>query len=157
MKVDARGSTVLGEDREPNATSPASQQRAASDTGARSTAPRSPYVIPVNFRMVGGGIVIRLGTGWAAYHLDDEAVTFEADQSRRPGALAGVLWSKESPVPSPTTMWHGLEPTSPNPIVKVPGVRVFEIVPFKVSGRSVEPDLRGEQADLAAGPWSRGR
>ena len=37
--------------------------------------------------------------------------------------------------------------------MKVPGVRVFEIVPFKVSGRSVEPDLRGEQGDLAAGRW----
>ncbi len=49
---------------------------------------QSPYVIPVNFTVVGGGIVIRLGTGWAAYHLDGAAVTFEADQfaaSRRTG------------------------------------------------------------------------
>ena len=40
---------------------------------------RSPYVIPVNFTVVEGGIVIRLGTGWAAFHLDGSAVTFEAD------------------------------------------------------------------------------
>ena len=38
----------------------------------------------------------------------------------------------------------------PNPIVTVPGVRVFEIVPFKVTGRVVEPDLRGERRELAA-------
>ena len=70
-----------------DATWPASQQRAASD-GVAINGDRSPYVIPVNFRMVGGGIVIRLGTGWAAYHLDGAAVTFEADQfaaSRRTG------------------------------------------------------------------------
>ena len=33
----------------------------------------------------------------------------------------------------------------PMPIVTAPGVRVFEIIPFKVTGRAVEPDLRGEQ------------
>jgi hypothetical protein len=29
----------------------------------------------------------------------------------------------------------------PSPMVAAPGVRVFEIVPFKVIGRAVEPDF----------------
>jgi hypothetical protein len=39
--------------------------------------------------------------------------------------------------------------------VTVPGLRVFEIVPFKVTGRAVEPDLRGERRDLVAGSPER--
>ena len=36
----------------------------------------------------------------------------------------------------------------PTPMVTAPGVRVFEIVPFKVTGRAVEPDLRDEPRGL---------
>ena len=37
----------------------------------------------------------------------------------------------------------------PTSMVAAPGVRVFEIVPYKVTGRAVEPDVRGELSDLA--------
>lgn len=151
MKLDPRGSTVLGED-----ACRRHLARVAAECGIGRVAingDRSPYVIPVNFTMVGGGIVIRLGTGWAAYHLDGAAVTFEADQfaaSRRTGwsvVVEGV--ARVVPYDDVGRLGANL----PTPIVKVPGVRVFEIVPFKVTGRSVEPDLRGERGDLAAGRW----
>ena len=85
MKLDPRGSTVLGEE--------ASRRHlaivaAASGVGRVAiNGDRSPYVIPVNFTVAGGGIIIRLGTGWAAYHLDGAAVTFEADQFEASRAL----------------------------------------------------------------------
>ena len=70
MKLDRRGSEVLSEDaclhRLTNAAAATGTGRVAIN-GAQ-----SPYVIPVNFTMVEGGIVIRLGpdpppttsTGW---------------------------------------------------------------------------------------------
>ncbi len=86
MKLDPRGSAVLGEDA---CRRRLTQAAAASGIGRIAiNGERSPYVIPVNFTVVDGGIVIRLGTGWAAFHLDGAAVTFETDQavaSRRSG------------------------------------------------------------------------
>ncbi len=107
----------------------------------------SPYVIPVNFRVIEGGIVIRLGAGWAAFHLDGSAVTFEADQTTagRRSAWSVVVEGVAHLVPYDDVARLGAN--LPNPIVTVPGVRVFEIVPNKVTGRAVEPDLRGEHRD----------
>ena len=155
MKLDPRGSAVLGED--------ACRRRltqAASSSGIGRIAingERSPYVTPVNFTVVDGGIVIRLGTGWAAFHLDGAAVTFETDQaaaSRRSGwsvVVEGV--AREVPYEEVARLGVNL----PTPMVTVPGFRVFEIVPFKVTGRAVEPDLRGEQREPdAESPEIRG-
>ena len=101
----------------------------------------SPYVIPVNFSLVEGGVVIRLGTGWAAFQLDGAAVTFETDEamaSQRSGwsvVVEGV--ARAVPYEEVARLGTNL----PMPIVTAPGVRVFEIIPFKVTGRAVEPDL----------------
>lgn len=111
---------------------------------------RSPYVIPVNFTVVAGGIMIRLGTGWAAFHLNGAAVTFETDQAEvsRRSAWSVVVEGVAREVPHDEVARLGVN--LPGPIVTVPGIRVFEIVPFKVTGRAVEPDLRGEQRELGA-------
>ena len=148
MKLDPRGSTVLGEE--------ASRRHlaivaAASGVGRVAiNGDRSPYVIPVNFTVAGGGVIIRLGTGWAAYHLDGAAVTFEADQveASQHSGWSVVVEGVARAVPYDDVARLGAN--LPNPIVTVPGVRVFEIVPFKVTGRVIEPDLRGEQRELAA-------
>ena len=61
MKLDPRGSTVLGEDACRERLT-----RAAASSGIGRVAingAHSPYVIPVNFTVIEGGIVIRLGTG----------------------------------------------------------------------------------------------
>jgi Pyridoxamine 5'-phosphate oxidase len=145
MKLDTRGSTVLGEEACRRLL-----ERAAASSGvgriAINGAP-SPYVIPVNFTVVEGGIVIRLGTGWAAFHMDGVAVTFEADQASvtRHSGWSVVVEGVARLVPYEEVARLGAN--LPTPIVTVPGVRVFEIVPFKVTGRAVEPDLRGEQSD----------
>ena len=78
--------------------------------------------------------MIRLGTGWAAFHLDRRGSTFETDQARRLSTADGASWSKESPVSSPTRTPHASVPTFPTSMVAAPGVRVFEIVPYKVTG-----------------------
>ena len=149
MKFDPRGSVVLSEDacrrRLEHAAALSSVGRIAVN------GPRSPYVIPVNFTVVEGGIVIRLGTGWAAFHLDGVAVTFETDQaaaSRRSG-WSVVVEGVARIVPYDEVARLGVN--LPTPMVSVPGVRVFEIIPFKVTGRAVEPDLRGEQREPGAG------
>ena len=152
--LDRRGSTVLGE--EP-CRKHLAREAAANGIGrvAINGSP-SPYVIPVNFTVVEGGIVIRLGTGWAAYHLDGESVTFEADQfaaSQHTG-WSVVVEGVARAVPYDEVGRLGVN--LPNPIVTVPGVRVFEIVPFKVTGRAVEPDIRGERRDQVAGPEGLG-
>jgi Pyridoxamine 5'-phosphate oxidase len=147
VKLDPRGSTVLGED--------ACRRRLEHEAAAAGigrvaiNGDRSPYVIPVNFTVIRGAIVIRLGTGWAAFHLDGAAVTFEADQataSQRSGwsvVVEGV--ARIVPYDDVARLGANL----PTPMVTLPGMRVFEIVPFKVTGRAVEPDLRGEQRELA--------
>ena len=147
MKLDRRGSMVLGEDECRKHLA-----RQAASTGVGRVAINgdpSPYVIPVNFRVIEGGIVIRLGAGWAAFHLDGSAVTFEADQTTasRRSAWSVVVEGVAHLVPYDDVARLGAN--LPNPIVTVPGVRVFEIVPNKVTGRAVEPDLRGEHRDFS--------
>ena len=78
MKLDPRGSSVLGMDECRRHL-----ERAAAASGIGRLAlntSRSPYVIPVNFTVIGGGVVVRLGPGWAAFHLNGVPVTFETDQ-----------------------------------------------------------------------------
>lgn len=148
MTLDPRGSVVLREDecrRRLEHAAAASRVGRIAVNGAR-----SPYVIPVNFTVVDGGIVIWLGTGWAAFHLDGAAVTFETDQtaaSRRSGwsvVVEGV--ARILPYDDVARLGVNL----PTPLVTVPGDRVFEIIPFKMTGRAVERDLRGEQREPGA-------
>ncbi len=148
VKLDPRGSTVLGEEASRRRLA---QAAAASGVGRLAiNGLHCPYVIPVNFTVVEGGIVIRLGTGWAAFHLDGAAVTFETDEgvaSRRSGwsvVVEGV--ARVVPYEEVARLGTNL----PIPIVTEPGDRVFEIIPLKVTGRAVEPDLRGEQRQPAA-------
>jgi hypothetical protein len=113
---------------------------------------RSPYVIPVNFSLVDGGILIRLGTGWSAFHLDGASVTFETDEAdpERRSGWSVVVEGIARLLPYDETARLGAN--LPSPIVTEPGVRVYEIVPFKVSGRAVEPHSRCERVEFDTGP-----
>jgi hypothetical protein len=146
VKLDQRGSAVLGEEA---CRRHLVHEAAASGVGRVAiNGEPSPYVIPVNFTLVDGGIVIRLGPGWAAFHLDGSAVTFEADQAE---VTQHRGWSVVVEGVAHVVTYDEigrLGANLPTPMVTVPGVRVFEIVPFKVSGRAVEPDLRDEPRDL---------
>ena len=148
MKLDPRGSAVLSEEACRHRLEKAV---AASGTGRIAiNGDPSPHVIPVNFTMVGGGIVIRLGPGWAAFHLDGTAVTFEADEVSGTGHAGWSVVVEGIARAVPYDDVARLGSNLPTPMVTVPGVRVFEICPFKVTGRAVEPDLRGERSDLVA-------
>ncbi len=147
MKIDQRGSAVLGE-----GACRRHLERVAAASGIGRVAingDQSPHVIPVNFTVVNGGILIRLGPGWAAFHLDGSAVTFEADQAKASQHSGwSVVVEGIARIVTYDEIGH-LGINLPDPIVTVPGVRVFEIVPLKVTGRAVEPDLRDEPRDLA--------
>jgi len=147
MKLDLRGSAVLGEDA---CRRHLAREAAASGVGRLAiNGEVTPHVIPVNFTMVDGGILIRLGPGWAAFHLDGSAVTFETDQIDVDGHSG---WSVVVEGVAHVATYDDIGRMGanlPTPMVTVPGVRVFEITPFKVSGRAVEPDLREEPRSLA--------
>lgn len=146
MKLDQRGSAILGEDA---CRDHLAREATASGVGRVAVnGDQSPYVIPVNFTVVDGGIFIRLGPGWAAFHLDGSAVTFETDQAN---AAQHSGWSVVVEGYAHVVTYDDiarLGANLPSPMVTVPGVRVFEIVPFKVTGRAVEPDLRDEPRGL---------
>ena len=142
MNLDQRGSAVLSEEECRSLL-----ERAAAVASGRIAinGARSPYVVPVNFTVVDGGIMIRLGPGWAAFHLDGTAVTFEIDHATASGAFR---LERRGPGCGPRRHVRRGGPAreqSPHPAVTEPGVRVFEIVPFRVTGRLVEPNFRGEQ------------
>ena len=148
MNLDQRGSAILGEE--------ACREHLASEATASGigriavNGDLSPHVIPVNFTVVDGGILIRLGPGFTAFHLDGSAVTFEADQAK---ASQHSGWSVVVEGFAHIVTYDDiarLGANLPNPMVTEPGVRVFEIVPFKVTGRAVEPDLRDEPRGLTA-------
>ena len=84
-------------------------------------------------------------------------VTFETDEavaSRRSG-WSVVVEGVARAVPYDDVARLGVN--LPTPIVTVPGVRVFEIVPFKVTGRMVEPDQGGEDSQPDAGSSKHAR
>ena len=149
MKLDPRGSTVLGEDRRRHLARV--QQSVASD--GRDQRRPIPLRHPGEFHHGRRRNRDQARDRMGRVPFDGAAVTFEADQfaaSRRTG-WSVVVEGVARVVPYDDVGRLGAN--FPTPIVKVPGVRVFEIVPFKVTGRSVEPDLRGERGDLAAGRW----
>jgi hypothetical protein len=152
VKIDQRGSTVLSEEECRRYLTRA----AATGIGRIAiNGVRSPHMIPVNFSMIGTGIVIRLGPGWAAFHLDGVAVTFEADEAARYQHSGWSVLVEGIARSVPYEEAARLGDNVPSPMVPVPGVRVFEIIPFKVSGRAVEPGLRGEESNRAAGSVER--
>jgi hypothetical protein len=147
VKLDQRGSVVLSQDQCRQHLASAS---ASSGIGriAFNGSP-SPYVIPVNFTVEDGGILVRLGPGWSAFHLDGAAVTFETDESA-PEQRSGwsvVVEGIARLLPYDETA--RLRANLPSPIVTEPGASVYEVIPFKVSGRSIEPGFRREPTEMA--------
>lgn len=141
MPLDSHGSTVL------NASDCSERLTSAAGFNIGRIAingTRSPYVIPVNYSVAGSSVLIRLAPGWAAFHLDGVAVTFEVDQVamfQRSGwsvVLEGV--ARLLPYDEVGRLGSHL----PSPMVMEPGVRVFEISPFKVSGRAVACNFHHE-------------
>ena len=139
MSVDQRGSRVLepGECRELLA-------KAAASPGVGRVALNgdpSPHVIPVNFSIMDTGIVVRLGAGWTAFHLEGVDCTFEVDQASRHGRTG---WSVVVEGTARTVTYEEVARLGthlPRPRVPRPGIRVFEIVPSKVTGRSLDTEI----------------
>ena len=141
MAYDQRGSDMLHEDE---------CRRLLELAGASGRVGRlainregSPYVIPVNFSVCDDMILIRLGPGFAAHHLDGVTVTFEIDHSE-PYSKKGwsVLVEGTARVMTYEEVAR-LGRNVPQPIVMYPGMRVFSIRPEAVSGRSIRHDYQG--------------
>jgi len=138
VSVDQRGARVL----EPGECRRLLAETAAAGVGRIAVnGDPSPHVIPVNFSMTDTGILVRLGSGWTAFHLDGVDCTFEVDQApphRRAGWSVLVEGTART-VPYDEVARLGTH--LPNPRVRRPGIRVFEIVPSKVTGRSLDNEF----------------
>jgi nitroimidazol reductase NimA-like FMN-containing flavoprotein (pyridoxamine 5'-phosphate oxidase superfamily) len=139
VSVDQRGSRVLelGECRTLLA-------QAAASPGVGRVALNgdpSPHVIPVNFSITNTGILVRLGVGWTAFHLDGVHCTFEVDQAWPCGRTGWSVVVEGTARTVPYEEVARLGTHLPQPRVPRPGIRVFEIVPSKVTGRSLDNEL----------------
>lgn len=114
-----------------------------------------PHVIPINFSVYGQMILMRLGPGFAAHHLDGTRVTFEVDDSE-PYSKKG--WSVVVTGTAHLVTYEEvarLGSNVPEPIVSHPGMRVFSIELESVSGRSIYRNLEGT-SPLPSAPWRNG-
>jgi nitroimidazol reductase NimA-like FMN-containing flavoprotein (pyridoxamine 5'-phosphate oxidase superfamily) len=98
----------------------------------------SPHLIPVNFTVADTRLLVRLGPGWTAFHLDGAECTFEVDQPASHGrkGWSVVVVGSARIVPFDEVARLGVQ--LPSPSVPRPGVWVFEIVPSRVTGRSLD-------------------
>ena len=141
MPVDRHGSDVINEEE---------CRTLLTRTGASGRVGRlamnregAPFVIPVNFSFHDEMILLRLKPGFAAYHLDGAAVTFEIDHVD-PSSKRG--WSVEVEGPAKLLTYEEaarLGRNVPHPLVMYPGTRVFSIRPDKISGRALRHDHEG--------------
>jgi hypothetical protein len=135
VSIDQRGARVL----EPIECEKLLAQAASTGVGRIAVDDvLRPHVIPVNFTVADTKILVRLGPGWTAFHLDGAQCTFEVDQTASLGrkGWSVVVEGVAHIVPYDTAARLGTH--LPAPRVPRPGVRVFEIVPTKVTGRSLD-------------------
>ena len=145
MPYDQRGSELLNEDECHRLLASA----AASERTGRLAMNREgpPYVIPVNFSCYEGAILIRLGPGFAAHHLDGAEVTFEIDDAEPYGKRGwSVLVEGQATLMTYDELAR-LGRNIPRPIVMSPGVRVYSLRPETMSGRSICHDREPPPGD----------
>jgi hypothetical protein len=101
----------------------------------------SPHVIPVNFTIADRRILVRLGPGWTAFHLDHAECTLEVDHvgSPRQKGWSVVVLGTAGIVTFDEVARLGTH--LPSPSVPRPGVWVFEIIPSEVTGRCLDSQL----------------
>lgn len=138
MPFDERGSDVMDEEecRTLLELAGASEQVGRLAINRES----SPYVIPVDFSYFDEEILIRLGPGFAAHHLNGTTAAFEIDHSE-PYSKSG--WSVTLEGPARVMTYEEvarLGRNAPRPIVMSPGMRVFAIRPERISGRTIRHD-----------------
>lgn len=96
-----------------------------------------PYITPVNFSVIDGNVVVQMGTGLFAFHLDADRVAFEVDHVDA-GARSG--WSVVVRGTARILAYQDvarLEHLLPRPLVAAPGTRVFAIYPEAITGRVI--------------------
>ncbi len=138
MTYDQRGSELLSEDECKRLLASAG---ASGRTGRLAIAREgSPYLIPVNFSYYDDTILIRLGPGFAAHHLDGANVTFEIDDAEPYGRKGWSVLVEGHTTLKTYDEVARLGRNIPHPIVTSPGVRVFSLQPETISGRSIGLD-----------------
>jgi nitroimidazol reductase NimA-like FMN-containing flavoprotein (pyridoxamine 5'-phosphate oxidase superfamily) len=137
MTYDQRGSELLSEEECKKLLASAG---ASGQTGRLAIAREgSPYLIPVNFSYYEGTILIRLGPGFAAHHLDGANVSFEIDDAEPYGRKGWSVLVEGHATLKPYQETARLGRNIPHPIVVSPGVRVFSLRPETISGRCISP------------------
>jgi uncharacterized protein len=100
----------------------------------------APHIIPVNFSVFERKVIVRIGPGLLADHLEGILVAFEVDHAE-PGSKNGwsvLVRGLAEVVPNDETARLGRD--LPEPIVMHPGTRVFSIRLDAVTGRAISHD-----------------
>ena len=140
MANDQRGSDMISEDECRRLLALAG---ASGEVGRLAMSREGPpHLVPLNFSVCGDDILIRLGPGFAAYHLDGETVTFEIDHSE---SYSRKGWSVLAEGTARVLTYDEVAQLGrnvPHPTVMEPGMRVFAIRLETVSGRSIRHDYQ---------------
>ncbi|HVA09514.1 MAG TPA: pyridoxamine 5'-phosphate oxidase family protein [Acidimicrobiales bacterium] len=152
MTYDQRGSDVLTEEECRSILRHAGEAGFTGHLGIGRDGP--PHVIPVNFTFFAAEVLIRLGSGYSAFHLDGARVSFEVDASepygRKGWSVVVEGTARQVPYEEATRLGRNL----PRPVVMLQGMRVFAICPNSISGRRLRHD---HESDNAGAPSSSGR
>ncbi|HVB92744.1 MAG TPA: pyridoxamine 5'-phosphate oxidase family protein [Acidimicrobiales bacterium] len=135
MWIDAKGATVL----------PASECRRLlaltakeGGTGRLAVATdQAPVIIPVNFTLQEGQVVVRVGAGFLSQAASGHLVAFEVDHV---DSVSGTAWSVlirglATLIEAPTELELA---AAPHPLVPEPGDQVLIVRPDIISGRQFE-------------------
>jgi hypothetical protein len=102
----------------------------------------SPHLVPLNFSVCGDDILVRLGPGFAAYHLEGDTVAFEIDHSESHSRKGWSVLAEGTARVLTYDEVAQLGRNIPHPTVMEPGMRVFAIRLEKMSGRSLIHDYQ---------------
>jgi hypothetical protein len=159
MWIDGKGATVLAAPECRRLLAEAGKVNSIGRLGIATD--QAPIVVPVNFSVHDGEVVLRVGTGFFSHAADGHLVAFEVDHVD-PGA--GTAWSVlvrglASLTESPTEAELSV---AAHPLVPEPGAMLLVIRPDLLTGRrfDLRPAVWGASAVHADGPpdpdWPEG-
>jgi hypothetical protein len=135
MWIDAMGSTVLPISECKRLLAVAAKEGSVGRLGIATD--QAPIVIPVNFTLHEGQVMVRMGTGYVSQAAAGQLVAFEVDQV---DGKAGSAWSVlvrglATLIETPTDLELG---AAAEPLVPEPGDMVLTIRPDILTGRSFD-------------------
>jgi len=132
MWIDAKGSTVLPMSECERLLAVEAKEGGVGRLGLSTD--RAPVVVPVNFTMHDGEVIVRVGPGFVAQTAADRLVAFEIDEAETYGGAAWsvLLRGLATLIEHPSAAEYE---RAPRPLVQEPGAMLLRIRPDVLTGR----------------------